>query len=117
MVVPKIATNVKRYSFVNEICGTSVPFATALHDGFARNAAMTYANSTSVSHLKILSSDSYEPNIRNSRITTANTGTNHVCLMCVSSSAPAPIPDRSAAMLMVLPTTRRLHANQRSHGG
>src|SRR3954464_13664744 len=99
------------------MCGKKVPFATADHDGCARKAAMMYAKSTSVSHLKILSSREYDPYIRKSRITIANTGTNHVCLMCVSNSAPAPMPERSAAMLIVLPTSSRLQANQSSHVG
>jgi hypothetical protein len=41
IVVPKIATKVKRYSFVNVIFVRKVPFSTALHYGFARNAATT----------------------------------------------------------------------------
>lgn len=53
IVVPKIPTKRGQYLPDHSMWGINVEWITAVQSGLARNAARTYANSTSVSHLKI----------------------------------------------------------------
>src|ERR1041384_1555317 len=60
IVVPIIATNTARYALDHSICGINVDRITAVQSGWARKAAATYANNTSVSHLNTRAMCRYE---------------------------------------------------------
>src|SRR5689334_3271462 len=74
MVVPNKPTRVEMYAVVHSRWGTNVLRATSIQSGFDRNAAITYANSTSVSHLNTRAISRYDDQKSNTVIRTAKTG-------------------------------------------
>ena len=61
MVVPRIATSTEHdIRRTSDIAARNVSRSTARQSGWAKNAVITYANSTSVSHLKIRAIVRYE---------------------------------------------------------
>src|SRR5450759_5370317 len=66
------------------------------------------------SHLKMRVMYSYDAKINSARMAMVNAGTNHMDGIPLSIDAAAAMPPRSAAMLMVLATKSRRHANHNS---
>src|SRR5438552_2644775 len=117
IVVPSIATSVLTYSLLNEICGTNVALATALQSGPARNAAITYANSETVSHLNTFTIRRYEPQICSTTIATAIGTTIAAIGIGTNIFIAADIAAMSAPALIVLAMTRPTTTGYNSHRG
>src|ERR1039458_4007972 len=102
MVVPRIATNRDRKSRDQWTRGSSVAARTAFQSGWARKAVATYANRTSVSHLKIRAIRRYDDQKSRTTISPAYTGVQNKALIPVTNSVACAMPPKSAPMLITL---------------
>ena len=107
MVVPNIATSVRRYLPLNVRCGTKVARKTSPQSGRARKAAPTYANSVSVSHLKTFAIRQYEPQTCSATMATATGTTNQTAGVGTMRLNEAAIAPMSVPAFIVLATTSR----------
>src|SRR5689334_11465842 len=117
MVVPRMPTKVARYLLDHSTCGITVAWRTVFQSGRTRKAVTTYANNTSVSHLKRRTICRYEVQNNNDVISVARIGVQISELTPVIICDAAAMPPRSAPMLKTFATINSAQALHRIQRG